>query len=685
VSNMASHVSGLSWIEFLRSYGLEVFDPEDIQEASDILSAMDANLRCSSDTFEALTDIRRHCRASISSVLLSVQNCKVPRGQTQRWIENLDCLYVKTVRKNFRDGAKKKYIGRRRINPRSGPDYVAVSYTWEPSEGEAIATGGYSIECRDKQEFIPTGVRDVVLDRVVKYARHYGCKYFWIDKECINQDDSKQKELAIQSMDLVYQLSSYPIALLSIRIHCAEWLNILANLLNGAFVEEKPSFKLRYGITWKTGMALRMLQKITADRWWTRAWTFQEDYRASTKMTLLFAHTDQLEALKLRSSDLFGTLRGELCVNSADFRTEASRFCLAYRNERRVEAQDAATCNLILQRAGKYTTILENYSFEAPNTICNPMSPLIFTDLNSRELTDQFDILAIVANVCNYSVRLNTKLLQAKRCSLSMAMLALYLLNGEIIINHDKLEDGESRSLLKNNVLEFLQKWSLNSFKPPVAQKLTFAKNCRLINVKLTKDGIRADGHVWKLGRTITVDSRSRVGWENDSPVGLTGCERYWLKRLIWTLKSGELDSKYLVLAAYLENYLKEDAATTISNASKEFKDCMASEIIEAMKSGEMLRLASVVDGQSPKSSSSYCGIFVNSTVRDSQYVFTSWSRPDTPPQMGKHVSLRVTLEGYTEDGVPCLVTRGWINGLFFFHSNEGQTVVFPWPASFTT
>jgi hypothetical protein len=118
--------------------------------------------------------------------------------------------------------------------------------------------------------------------------------------------------------------------------------------------------------------------------------------------------------------------------------------------------------------------------------------------------------------------------------------------------------------------------------------------------------------------------------------------------------------------------------------ASKEFKNCMAREIIEAMKSGETLRLASVVDGRSPKSSSPYSGILANSTVKDSQYVFTSWSRSEALPETGKHVSLRVTLESCTENGgLPRLVTNGWINGLFFFHINEGQTAVFPWPTSF--
>jgi hypothetical protein len=38
---------------------------------------------------------------------------------------------------------------------------------------------------------------------------------FWIDNECINQDDPEEKEVAMQSMDLVYSMSKHPLGLLT--------------------------------------------------------------------------------------------------------------------------------------------------------------------------------------------------------------------------------------------------------------------------------------------------------------------------------------------------------------------------------------------------------------------------------------------------------------------------------------
>src|ERR1700753_3477687 len=136
----------------------------------------------------------------------------------------------------------------------------------------------------------------------------------------------------------------------------------------------------------------------------------------------------------------------------------------------------------------------------------------------------------------------------------------------------------------------------MQSLRPPVDQKLTSAKCLRLSNVQLTKDGIVTKGHIWRLGKTFTVSSYYRPGWVRDSRYGLEGKERFWFQRLIQTLQSGKLGSRYKSLAEDLEGYLKEDAAAKRSIASKEFKDCMAGEIIEAMKSGEKLRLACVVD-----------------------------------------------------------------------------------------
>ncbi len=63
------------------------------------------------------------------------------------------------------------------------------------------------------------------------------------------------------------------------------------------------------------------------------------------------------------------------------------------------------------------------------------MSPTIFSDISRRGITEPADQLAIAANCCSYSMRLDTEVLKRGNKSLSLSMLALFLLNGEIIDN----------------------------------------------------------------------------------------------------------------------------------------------------------------------------------------------------------------------------------------------------------
>ena len=88
--------------------------------------------------------------------------------------------------------------------------YVAVSYTWRPAPDEPNDVGRYCIGTR------PNTVRNIVLDRAVSYARYRKCRYVWIDQECIPEGDCQERKQAIDTMDLVYHLSNWPVALLHI-------------------------------------------------------------------------------------------------------------------------------------------------------------------------------------------------------------------------------------------------------------------------------------------------------------------------------------------------------------------------------------------------------------------------------------------------------------------------------------
>ncbi|KAF2459180.1 heterokaryon incompatibility protein-domain-containing protein [Lineolata rhizophorae] len=634
-----------------------------------------ADTRVRPDTSEPLRRIRDQSQAPIYKSLLDIQECLTQKEQYGAWIESLECLYLdKSMSSSTCPGRKrrrtadravaqpeKKVLRRIAINPLENSDYIAVSYTWDPAHGEDATIGGYDVE--DRVEWwratrtktrLASKVRDTVLDRVTKYSDYCSCTLFWIDKECIDQEDSDKKELAMQSMDLVYSKSRYPVALLSVRIETEEELTILSEVLrNGA-----GNVKSQGGMGQKTRKALRLLNRIASDKWWSRAWTFQEDYRASKRMTLLISHCPSLETRKQKTlgwpgrKPLFGTLYGELCISSVDFREKASQFCLAYQRQTK-EHRGIRMCNNILSRAGKYTVLLSN---------TQPMAPIIFKDINDRQATCRSDLLAIAGNCCRYSNRLDATKLEEKGSSLSLCMLALYLMNGEIVMNNDK--NGSSIAALKGNVLNFLAEQSLR-FRPPVdeSRKLTFIKSCRFINAKLLEEGISTIGHLWKLGKAINVNDIHICLSEQAPEDELEDYQRNCLDQLAEVLGSGWLGSRYSDVAKDIDGLVEDDSLWSLELEApfrKRFMKLMAGEIVEAMRvGGTCLRLACLVGEDWGSAFSRYRGIFVSRLdgTDAAEYVFTSSQPADGEFDIDKHVSLEVEWKGSTI-GAPRLFTE---------------------------
>lgn len=96
--------------------------------------------------------------------------------------------------------------------------YIALSYIWDASEDENAIFETYSVKIRSSTRPVMSKIRNVILDRAITYMKYVQCKNLWIDRECIRQDQSLGQEFAIQSMDLVYSRSRFPMALLSVRV-----------------------------------------------------------------------------------------------------------------------------------------------------------------------------------------------------------------------------------------------------------------------------------------------------------------------------------------------------------------------------------------------------------------------------------------------------------------------------------
>ena len=145
-----------------------------------------------------------------------------------------------------------------------------------------------------------------------------------------------------------------------------------------------------------------------------------------------------------------------------------------------------------------------------------------------------------MASCCGYSVRLNGKNLKmAGKCSLSLAILTLFLVNGEIIKN-DKMSSSAA-------IVNFLKQQSFNNFVSPHDKgRLTFMKRCRLVNVRLCKEGIKTTGYVWKVQKIVhtkAFGSRFSV------------MERDWLRARLQQLAS-ELEESCHDLTHKIREYL---------------------------------------------------------------------------------------------------------------------------------
>ncbi|KAI0013427.1 heterokaryon incompatibility protein-domain-containing protein [Xylariaceae sp. FL0662B] len=635
------------------------------------------------DTSLPLGQIRDRTTSSIVDSVLAIKRHAVLRDN---WLKSLECLYLATddeepsgKRRRMANGsvasASPELLRRRYLDPVSdaenGRDYVAVSYTWptpeEEDETEAETMGSYRVESRKAGEPAElSNVRDEVWERVLNFAYHMDCENIWIDRECIDQQDETEQEAAMQSMHLVYSLSKRPVALLTRAIETVQELDLLTSILCGvvAAEDERP--------------ALELLDDITSNRWWTRAWTFQEDYRASTRMTLLIPHCRTLERRKRVARDfsdrpLFGNVEGELSIKSVDFRRQATEFCLYHR--KRSEHKDI--CDRILKAAAKYNVLLKEEYSPGLHSISRSMSPTIFADIGRRGIKIESDRLAIAANCCGYTTRLDTKSLNRSGSSLSLSMLALYLLNGEIIENDPK----PNRGTLNDTIFTYLSKQSLSSFRPPVDEELTFIKGCRLVDPQLTTQGTQTRGHLWKLYKVIREGPMKRQKYNTLTP----------LQTLATKLHYNRYGPSYTDLAVDIMTWVHEYPPVIDRGRRRAWgwRHWMASEIEQALLEGKALRLGCLVHPKYGAEDGPYRAVFVGESADDwpderlASYAFTC-SRParNMSGTVQKHVSLEVAVEWPEPESrcPPRLYTKRWLNGLCFSDGSPQRPVLFPWP-----
>ncbi|KAF5530776.1 transcriptional regulatory moc3 [Fusarium mexicanum] len=595
---------------------------------------------------------------SITTQLVKIQSANVPHQKSLQFLENLRCLYFEG--EDHSKSSTPPTLRLATINAFTQRNYVALSYTWSQSPEEIyIPDGGFLVEDLKSGNVEPSSVRDAVFSRIKRYMDHVNCKYLWIDKHCIDQEEGEENQAGMQAMDRVYSLSKHPAALLSLTISTSDQVQLLADILSGRFVtREGKNYVLSSAE--RALDALQLLHYITSDLWFTRGWTYQENYRANMKMTLLIMHPAALNHGK--SARHFGSLDGELLISSAGLYEQATKLCLAYSNHQ----PPPPHLDSILSRAKRYTILLANDENSAPVS----MSPSIIEDIASRNLEREWDRLAIIANCCQYTNRLNSAQLQADKHSLSLSILTLILMNGEILSNSPRDKPDAGRMTLT----ELLHKHFFYGLDSPWKKaRLTFNKSCRLANVVLTKEGVRTEGYLWRLDDEI----RTADFHNNSRSRGKKRYQQLTKRPLDWLAE--QLASQYPVLSERLYEILDLEVP---SSAAEEWLLSMVDKVEEAIVQGKLLCTATLL-GSGPlgvavlvqpddsENESSGTGSEMSLDRDEDCYVFTSFQRAQTDRggfdlnDLDKHVSLEVDYDpGKSNVRIPPLHARRWIHDL---------------------
>lgn len=280
-----------------------------------------------------------------------------------------------------------------------------------------------------------------IVDRAIRFAAHKGLSFIWIDQECIEQDDRTDKELGIQSMDLVYSRSDFPVGLLNTQLGIQQEVDALDQAIGRRHREgPEKGYGMRSDLLIESQEPVTLaelqhlneaLRKLSADRWLSRAWILQETLLAGNLITLLIRCSQECT-----KPQRFGDILGEAQLKITDVQGLDNSMKQIYPELRTqivsniIDGEEVL--NRLLQTAGTVTPKLARgwMSYSGRCRSLNAITPVNFMEFYSNSRVS--DRLAIIANLCDYRFRLDTNILDDLGASFSTCLLALTLLNGDI-------------------------------------------------------------------------------------------------------------------------------------------------------------------------------------------------------------------------------------------------------------
>ncbi|KAI1389582.1 heterokaryon incompatibility protein-domain-containing protein [Hypoxylon trugodes] len=419
-------------------------------------------------------------------------------------------------------------------------DFVAVSYCWSNEKGNDGTTRHQVIE--EDGRVRDARASNATIDRTVAFARENGFRMIWIDQECIEQDNSEEKELAVQAMDYVYLRAHTSIGLFRAQLQHKhlECISLAYESQMSRFQKRRGRRPLRGCLKVNIMVMCEAVSMIINDRWNTRAWILQEAFASSGNMVLLFPRADNVNVPswllichELSQSELamqLDTVQSCLRICAPMIQPMVSSILYTKENgarkygagrEKRFKDQNA------LGNADEIRETVKRINFfhpvsptqsgklwinnSKPRRTCN--AAMALTYLQMRDLERVADKLAIVANICNYDFRVNTSELDKTESRLGPCIMALALANGDFSLlvpqmyrtpedikfpSHDDSEFSWLHNLAQN--LQHAQSTDWNPFGP------TSGSN-NVSVVPLSEKGLSFAGFLWAVDRFLDLAS----------------------------------------------------------------------------------------------------------------------------------------------------------------------------------
>ncbi|KAL8910637.1 MAG: hypothetical protein Q9171_004092 [Xanthocarpia ochracea] len=495
--------------------------------------------------------------------------------------------------------------------------YVAVSYSWarRPHQDESVSPDkSYTVETKQgvKAGVVPFDI----IDRALAFAAIHHAGLIWIDQEVIDQNDAADVAQGIQVMDMVYERSSYPLAILDTMIQSQEQLDTLHHILSashtrattvdnadnlensdseefsntsvvmdteeyttdveGLSTNDTSNLSMEYTSSSESEDPIRcessriisaletstgshavnledLLRSMAEDLYFTRAWTLHEQLSA-LNMSISMKIGPKLN---VPSGLLKGLRSTEVFYSMADFGDQIQSF--SELNDRTFGRFRASGLRDMVEHVG---SVLDP-SFETGKRVFRSAAEVLVL-LDSRGNSVLSDRLAIIANLCSYDTRLNVRMLERRHHSFSTCVLALALINGDIslLTGYGSASDGLTELHLALEDIGPARDPFGWGWCPPTHGRLKFLpctlaapQDDALLRISprlLTAAGLSTSGFVWRKSQVLDFNEFKSTQTDFVEQDHLEGL--FWRRRqkMIWDILLSLVERGYQMLAEAL-------------------------------------------------------------------------------------------------------------------------------------